>query len=40
MAQDDQAETSDLAKLLGGKICRKTGLKQLFFSFSFDRATT
>lgn len=40
VAQDDQAETSDLAKLLGAKICRKTGLKQLFFSFSVDRTTT
>jgi len=36
----EDAETSDLAKLLGEKICRKTGLKQMFFSFSVDKITT
>ena len=39
-ADDEQTDTSDLAKLLGEKICRKTNLKQLFFSFSVDYATT
>ena len=39
-AEDEQTDTSDLAKLLGEKICRKTNLKQLFFSFSVDYATT
>ena len=39
-AEDEQTDTSDLAKLLGEKICRKTNLKQLFFSFSVDYAMT
>ena len=37
---EDQKDTSDLAKLLGEKICRKTNLKQLFFSFSIDLSLT
>ena len=36
---DEQTEISDLAKMLGEKICRKAGLKQLFFSFSVDCVT-
>lgn len=40
MAQEEQTETSDLAKMLGAKICRKTALKQLFFSLNVDMATT
>ena len=37
-AQDDDvdSEATDLAKLLGEKICKKTGLRQLFFSLSID----
>ena len=37
---EEQTETSDLAKLIGEKICRKANLKQLFFSLSIDVPTT
>ena len=40
VAQDDQTETSDLAKMLGEKICKKANLKQLFFSLSIDFQAT
>lgn len=40
VAQEEQTETSDLAKMLGTKVCRKTGLKQLFFSLNIDMGTT
>ena len=38
--EEIQNETSDLAKLIGEKICKKTALKQLFFSFSIDVSLT
>ena len=39
MNEEESSLVSDLAKLLGEKICKKSGLAQLFFSFNVDFTT-
>ena len=39
MDEEENSLVSDLAKLLAEKICKKTGLTQLFFSLNIDFST-
>ena len=38
-ADEEQGVTSDLARLIGEKVCRKASLVQLFFSLNVDLRT-
>ena len=39
MKEEESSLVADLAKMLGEKICKKTGLTQLFFSLNIDFGT-
>ena len=39
MDEEESSMASDLAKVIGQKVCKKAGLKQLFFSLNIEQGT-